>query len=119
MITKEQVCSLTNEHGKKFVNMYLKNVRFDAIIKTDNNKSRKEFTLVFKFDSENHISCAILPISTSIDNGCCFFGDINHFAETVANHIFGITDSRYAWRFSDEDFNRYWKTVDSIVKRYT
>lgn len=126
MITKEQVISLTNEHGKRFIvwitglDYFGKHVEAEllSVVRTDSNKQRKEFTLIYKRKTEDKAHTAIFPDCGTKNDGCCFFGDINHFAETVANHIFGISDSRYAWRFSDEDFNRYWKTVDSIVKRY-
>lgn len=128
MITKKDVLALCNEPSQAFIETWInsdhknENIKYLGIERTENNKSRKEFTLIYsEFDQYNKktvILAAVLSDAGTKNDGSCFFGDLSHFAKVCANIKFHFWDSRQAWGLSGEDFRSYWQTVDAIKNKY-
>lgn len=117
---------MTNEHGKKFLNTWFAKKNIIGIEKTESNVSRKEFTIIYS-ELKGKILTAVLPCVESPDNGCCFFGDIGHFAMCYAEGKSGVQLRLRnngnlmwpAWYTEKEEFLR-WKTFyDEIMQKYS
>lgn len=126
MITKKDVLALCNEPSQAFVERWINSeeqadIHYLGIERTEDNRSRKEFTLIYsQFDRYNNkeiISIAVLS-DAGTQGAACFFGGLSHFARVQANKRFHLSDSRKAWGLSNEDFRAYWQTVETIENKY-
>ena len=126
MITKKDVLALCNEASQAFVEIWINSeeqadIKYLGIERTEDNRSRKEFTLIYsQFDRYNNkeiVSVAVLS-DAGTKGVACFFGDLSHFARVQANKKFHLSDSRKAWGLSNEDYRVYWQTVETIENKY-
>lgn len=120
-----EVYNKTNNHGKKFLDTWFKNSEILGIEITESNKLRREFTIVYK--AVVGFATAILPLSTENCDSCCFFGDIEHFsmifAEEKANVKLKLRNNGRllwpVWYLKKEDFLRWEKYYNEMVKKYS
>ena len=126
MITKKDVLALCNEASQAFVEIWINSeeqadIKYLGIERTEDNRSRKEFTLIYsQFDRYNNkeiVSTAVLS-DAGTKGGACFFGGLSHFARVQANRRFHLSDSRKAWGLSNEDYRVYCQTVETIENKY-
>ena len=126
MITKKDVLALCNELSQAFVETWINSeeqadIQYLGIERTEDNRSREEFTLIYSlFDRYNNkevILAAVLS-DAGTKGGACFFGDLSHFARVQANRRFHLSDSRKAWGLSNEDYRAYCQTVETIENKY-
>ena len=126
MITKKYVLALCNEPSQAFIERWINSeehadIKYLGIERTEDNRSRKEFTLIYsQFDRYNNkeiVSVAVLS-DAGTKGVACFFGDLSHFARVQANKKFHLSDSRKAWGLSNEDYRVYWQTVETIENKY-
>lgn len=82
-----EILNRTNESGKAFIKMWLRNVELLGI--EDNKGTRKEFFVIYK-RVDNEIRVACLPELGST-NEPCFFGSLNHYATVVAQQTAVVT----------------------------
>jgi hypothetical protein len=123
---KEKVLEMTNDAGKKFFRGCIEKYDILGIETTPSNISRKEFTIVYR-DSDGCIRTAILPDSSTNNDGTCFFGDLKHFsmcyAEEKANVHLRLTNSGHlywpAWYLNEEDFLRWKKFYNEMMQKYS
>ena len=126
MITKKDVLALCNEPSQSFVEIWINSeeqadIKYLGIERTEDNRSRKEFTLIYSlFDRYNNkeIILAAVLSDAGTKGGACFFGDLSHFARVQANRRFHLSDSRKAWGLSNEDYRVYCQTVEAIENKY-
>lgn len=126
MITKKDVLALCNEQSQALVETWINSeeqadIKYLGIERTEDNRSRKEFTLIYSlFDRYNNkeIILAAVLSDAGTKGGACFFGDLSHFARVQANKRFYLSDSRKAWGLSNEDYRTYWQTVETIENKY-
>lgn len=122
---KEKVLSMTNDFGKKFFG-WISKYDIIGIERTPTNDLRKEFTVLFK-DSDGQIRAAIFPDACTNDNGCCFFGDLEHFAMCYAEQMSGVRLHLRnngnlmwpVWYLSEKDFLRWKRFYDEMKKKYS
>jgi hypothetical protein len=123
---KEKVYQMTNDHGKRFLNDWFLSKEILGIERTESNISRKEFTIIYRYPDGN-ICAAVLPDESTINNGCCFFGDLQHFAMCYAE---GKTNVRLrlcnsgklmwpVWYTEKEDFLQWKKFYDEMMQKYS
>lgn len=132
----QQVKEMTNVHGKKFLDMWFKDCKILGIEIGGSNSCRKEFTLVY--ESVNHdrysgkitgteICTAVLPNKDSSNDGCCFFGDIEHFAMVYAEEKANVRlRMNYncklmwpVWYLEKEDFLRWKSFYNEMIRKYS
>lgn len=114
---EEKILSMTNEYGKKFVANLLGRYKFLGIEEKDDN--RKEIFVIVERDEK--IYAIVLPMASSIDDGCCFFGSLDYFAIIQANNKAGL---KTYWSVSDNPIHPKWylghddEKLHAFVKEY-
>ena len=96
MITKKDVLALCNEPSQAFVERWINSeeqadIKYLGIERTEDNRSRKEFTLIYsQFDRYNNkeiVSTAVLS-DAGTKGAACFFGGLSHFGELLFVYLF-------------------------------
>lgn len=122
-----EVYSMTNSHGRKFLDMWFRNYEFLGVEITPSNVSRNEFTLVFR-DTDGEIRAAILPDSKKNDDGTCFYGDLKRFSMIYAEEKSGVKLRMNmnncqliwpVWYTNETDFLRWKVFYDEMMKKYS
>lgn len=118
----KEIFPLTNEQGRKFLS-YLQGARLLGIGQTEENKSRKEFYVVYVRGSVPRV--AILPTKESPDDGSCFFGTLDYFAVVAACNKIGV---RVFWQRYDrpmfpewagkEKYAQYKREYDNFITKF-
>jgi hypothetical protein len=122
---KEKILSMTNDYGKKFFS-WISKYEMLGIERTDNNVSRKEFTVIFR-DSDGCVRAAIFPDADTANDGTCFFGDLEHFAMCYAEEKAKVrlrlnyNGHLYwpVWYLNEEDFLRWHKFYKEMKQKYS
>lgn len=113
----QQIKQMTNDHGKKFLDMWFAKKDIIGVESTKSNILRKEFTIIYR-ELKGDVHTAILPCAETSDDGCCFFGDIKYFNILYALEQNNITpkwgNNGYVmwpvWYTSKEEFSRFLTT---------
>lgn len=122
---KEKVLEMTNDFGKKFFG-WISKYEILGIERTPSDDLRKEFTVIFR-DSDSCVCAAIFPDACTNNDGCCFFGDLEHFAMRYAEQMAGVTlrlrNNGHlmwpVWYLTEEDFLRWKKFYDEMKQKYS
>ena len=122
----QQIKQMTNDHGKKFLDMWFAKKDIIGIEKTKSNIGRKEFTIIYR-ELKGDVHTAILPCTETSDDGCCFFGDIKYF-----NILFALEQNNInpkwrnngyvmwpVWYTSEEEFSRFLATYKELEAKYS
>ena len=126
---KKKVYAMTNDFGKKFLNDWFK--KYDIIgVEEDTDNLRKEFFIIYKYPQNTTngfgIAVAVLPQKDSINDGCCFFGDLDYFARIHACNKVGLkilwmpngTPMWPVWYADKENFLKFKKVYDELKGKY-
>lgn len=122
----QQVMAMTNDHGKKFLNMWFAKKNIIGVEKTESNVCRKEFTIIYS-ELKGDIFTAVLPCAETTNNGCCFFGNLEHFAMCYAEGKSGVrlrlrNSGKLMWPVwytEEEDFARWKACYDEMMQKYS
>ena len=119
----QQLKEMTNDYGKKFVG-WIENNRILGVEITESNQLRNEFTVLY--ESQNGVYTAILPNKDDKNDGCCFFGDLQHFAMCYAAGKTGLITKWMghkmiwpAWYTEKELFDEWKRHYDSMMQKYS
>ena len=85
---KRDVCRLTNEYGKRFVEDWLKNYEILGV-EQHGSANRQEFDVIYR-RTDKTIGVAVLPNHDSKNDGSCFFGDFDYYVIVYALEYAGI-----------------------------
>ena len=122
----QQIKKMTNDHGKKFLDMWFAKKNIIGVEKTKSNIGRKEFTIIYR-ELKGDVHTAILPCAETSNDGCCFFGDIKYFNILYALEQNNInpkwTNNGYVmwpvWYTSEEEFARFLTTYKELEAKYS
>jgi hypothetical protein len=132
----QQVKEMTNDHGKKWLDMWFNDKEILGVEVGGDNKSRKEFTIIYNSVTRNwrtgeivneEVCTAVLPNKETNNNGCCFFGNLQHFAMNYAAGLSGVrlrmsNNGRLIWPVwytEKDDFLRWKKYYDEMMQKYS
>lgn len=124
----KDLMSMTNEHGRKFLDMWFKTFTSKELLgieRTESNILRKEFTIVYL--GSDSVRTAVLPDASTTNKGCCFFGDLQHFAMCYAEEKSGIHlrlgnngHLMWPWWYTEkEDYLRWKGFYNEMFKKYS
>ena len=122
----QKIKEMTNDHGKKFLDMWFTKKEILGVEKTKSNIGRKEFTIVYR-ELGGDIRTAVLPCSENSNDGCCFFGNLEYFVRFYAleqNNIKVKWSNNGnvmwpVWYTSKEDFQRFLRTYKALEAKYS
>lgn len=122
----QQIKQMTNDHGKKFLDMWFAKKDIIGVEKTKSNIGRKEFTIIYR-ELKGNVHTAILPCAETSNDGCCFFGDIKYFNILYALEQNNINpkwrNNGYVmwpvWYTSEEEFSRFLTTYKELEAKYS
>ena len=133
----QQVKEMTNDYGKKFLDFWFKEKEILGVERGGNNNCRKEFTIVYVSENldwhtgkvtSTEICTAVLPDKDSKNDGCCFFGDLQHFSMVYAEEKSGVRLRMNpqncklmwpVWYTEEKDFLRWKSYYDEMMKKYS
>lgn len=120
----QKIMEMTNGHGKEFLRWF-ENCSILGTEVTEENSSRKEFTFIYRHE-DGKVCAAVLPVKESSNNGCCCFGNLEHFAMAYAAGKSGIRLLPRkggfmwpVWYTEQKDFERWRAFYDEIIEKYS